>query len=99
MDKHVSNRTKLLTTLWLVLALGAVFSLARLGFLAGFEGLHGLKSHDTWRALYLGFKFDLRLAAILAMPAWLLLGNSEAPSGLAPWRSRLAPWLLALTLI
>lgn len=93
-----SYRTKLTSTLLLLAAIGLVLSLARLGFLLGFEGLHGLGEADTWRSLFLGLKFDLRLGAILVMPAWLLLGE-DAPAPTVPaWRNRLAPPLLALAL-
>ncbi len=64
-----SNRTKFFCILVMLAALGLAFSLARVGFLSGFEGLHGLREADTWRALYLGLKFDLRPAAIVVMPA------------------------------
>jgi len=83
----------------LLAAAGLVLSLARLGFLAGFEGLHGLRDPDTWRSLYLGMKFDLRLAAILVMPAWLLLLAGNPRPDVPTWRERLAPWVLATTLV
>ena len=98
MDMTASNRPKILSLTLLLGALGVVFTLARLGFLAGFEGLHGLRDSDTWRGLYLGMKFDLRLAAILVMPAWLLLGAGNPAPEAPTWRNRLAPWLLAITL-
>ncbi len=85
--------------LLLMAALGVVLSLARLGFLAGFEGLRGLQDPDTWRSIYLGLKFDLRLAAILVMPAWLLLLTGTPPPVIPTWRERLAPWVLAATLV
>ena len=94
-----SNRPKLLSLLLLLAAVGFVLSLARLGFLAGFEGLHGLRETDTWRSLYLGMKFDLRLAAILVMPVWLLLRKGNPESGRSSWWERLAPWLLTGTLV
>jgi len=93
-----SARPKILGLSLLLVALAVAFSLARLGFLAGFEGLHGLRDGDTWRGLYLGLKFDLRLAAILVLPAWLLLVEGEPAGAVRNWRSRLAPWLLAATL-
>lgn len=76
-------------------ALGLAFSMARVGFLFGFEGLHGLRDADTWRALYLGLKFDLRLASILVMPAWLLLRKGIPVQEPPTWRNRLGPWMLA----
>ena len=93
-----SKRSKILSMLWLLALVGGVLSLARLGFLAGFEGLRGLKDPDTWRSLYLGLKFDLRLVAILLMPAWLLLGAGNPEGAVPSWRQRLAPWLLAAAL-
>jgi len=93
-----SARPKIGGMILLLVAMGVVFSLARIGFLAGFEGLHGLREADAWRGLYLGFKFDLRLAAILVMPAWLLLANGEPAGAGQGWRQRLAPWLLAAAL-
>jgi len=98
MTQRVSTRSKLATILWLVGGLALVLSLARLGFLVGFEGLGAAQNPDTQRSLYLGFKFDLRLTAILVMPAWLLLNSGLPAANLAAWRVRLAPWLLALTL-
>jgi phosphoglycerol transferase MdoB-like AlkP superfamily enzyme len=98
MTMIASNRSKILSTLLLLAAIGLVLSLARLGFLAGFEGWHGLREGDTWRSLYLGLKFDLRLAAILVMPAWLLLSAGNPEPRTSTWRSRLAPWLLAAAL-
>jgi phosphoglycerol transferase MdoB-like AlkP superfamily enzyme len=89
----------MLTILMLVAALCTVFSLARLGFLAGFEGLQGLGNQDQWRALYLGFKFDLRLASLLAMPAWLLLVPGKPVPAHPGWRHRLGPWLLLASLV
>lgn len=93
-----SNRPKLSTMLYLLAITAGVFSLARLGFLGGFEGLHGLRDPEVWRALYLGLKFDLRLAAILVLPSWLLLGSGTPPVGPLTWRDRLAPWVLAAAL-
>jgi hypothetical protein len=83
----------------LFITMGVVFTLARLGFLAGFEGLHALGNPETRHGLYLGMKFDFRLAAILVMPAWLLLRDGSLPSGSPTWRDRLGPWVLALTLV
>ena len=90
-----SNRTKLFCILMMLVTLGLALSLARVGFLAGFEGLHGLRDADTWRALYLGLKFDLRLASILVMPAWLLLRAGTPVQEPPTWRNRLGPWVLA----
>ncbi|MBI1752462.1 MAG: sulfatase-like hydrolase/transferase [Acidobacteria bacterium] len=98
MDSSAPNRSKLQSVALLLLALALLFTVARLGFLAGFEGLRGLKDPDAWHGFYLGLKFDLRLAAILVMPVWLLLGNSETAPAVAPWRRALAPWLLILSL-
>ena len=95
---NAAGRPKSLNILLLLGILAMVLSLARLGFLAGFEGLHGLREADTWRSLYLGLKFDLRLAAILVMPAWLLLRTGSHEPGSPTWRIRLAPWLLGGTL-
>ena len=95
---HASNRSKITSMLLLALVFGVTLSLARLGFLAAFEGLRGLRDADTWRALYLGLKFDLRLAAILVMPAWLLLTAGQPLAGRPPWRVRLAPWILVAAL-
>jgi phosphoglycerol transferase MdoB-like AlkP superfamily enzyme len=95
---NASNRSKIMSMLLLLAALGVVLSLARLGFLVGFEGLHGFRDPDTWRSLYLGLKFDLRLAAILAMPAWLLLRTGNPSPETPTWRDRLAPWWLATAL-
>jgi len=93
MGMTASNRSKIGSLLILLAALAGLLSLARLGFLWGFEGLQGLRSPDTWRSLYLGLKFDLRLAAILVLPAWFLLRPGATAA--ASWRERLAPFLLA----
>ena len=76
----------------------AALQLFRFAFLWHFEGLAGLAHADAWRALYLGLKFDLRLTAILIMPAWLLLkeGGPRSPSA---WRDRIAPLSLVATLV
>jgi phosphoglycerol transferase MdoB-like AlkP superfamily enzyme len=76
-----------------------VFTLGRLGFLAGFENLRTLFDPDTLRALYLGLKFDLRLAAILVMPVWMVYAPGQAVPSRSRWRNLLAPWLLAATLM
>jgi phosphoglycerol transferase MdoB-like AlkP superfamily enzyme len=89
-----SDRPKILSIVMLLASMGVAFSLARLGFLTAFEGLHGLRDPDTWRALYLGLKFDLRLAAILVMPAWLLLRAGTPAPVPSTWRDRLGPWML-----
>ena len=63
-----------------------VLQFFRLAFLGYFQGLADLSHAETWRALYLGFKFDLRLTALLIVPAWLLLRpgtNRTAPTGRA----------------
>ena len=75
-------RTKLrLLALLFIILLGA-FVLLRLAFLVHFEGWHGFLEAGMPKALYLGLKFDLRLAAILVMPAWLLLqpGRGDGPA-------------------
>ncbi len=73
-----------------------VLQIFRFGFLAHFGSLADLNQPDTLRALYLGFKFDLRLVAILLMPAWLLLRPGMAvPQG---WQRWVAPFALALVL-
>jgi len=68
-----SSRTKLRLTLAALLATLLILQVFRLAFLAHFQGWQLLAEAETWRALYLGLKFDLRLAAILVMPVWLLL--------------------------
>jgi len=82
-------RTKVrLLALLAALLLGSLL-LARVAFLVHFEGWGGLVEGGVGRALYLGFKFDARLVAILLMPAWLLL---------KPGRGRGGAWSGALTL-
>lgn len=82
------------------MALGFVFvlTLFRLAFLAHFEGLSHLGKADVLRALYLGFKFDIRWTAILLVPAWLLLkpGAADAGNEKPRW---LPPLLLAGALV
>ncbi len=73
---------KLRFTLAVFLATTLVFQVFRFIFLGHFQGFHALTTAETWHALYLGLKFDLRLTAILVMPLWLLLkpGGPEAPT-------------------
>jgi len=76
------SRTKYRLILLAILATLLVLQVFRLAFLGHFQGLHALAGAETWRALYLGLKFDLRLAAILVMPVWLLLkpGHPDTPN-------------------
>ena len=69
----LAPRTKFqfLATLF-ALILGT-FVLLRLGFLVQFDGFRGFHEGGIAKALYLGLKFDARLAAILVLPAWLLM--------------------------
>lgn len=80
------------------LGLMALLSLFRLAFLQHFQGLAGLANGEAMRALYLGLKFDARWTAILLSPAWLLLkpGIAVERDG---WRTRIAPFLLTLSLV
>lgn len=76
-------RTKLRFLLLAGLLAVAGLQFFRLAFLGHFDSLGGLAHGETWRALYLGLKFDLRLVALALMPAWLLLnpGGTVAPLG------------------
>jgi len=78
-------RTKLRFTLTVFLAATLIFQVFRLAFLGHFGGFQLLSSSETWHALYLGLKFDLRLVAILVMPMWLLL-KAGGPRSTRPWR-------------
>lgn len=63
-----------------------IMFLARLAFLGYLAGrLEGQSLADILKALYIGFRFDLRWAAILSLPAGLLLS-------LPPLRRRLGGW-------
>jgi hypothetical protein len=77
------------------LALAAFLTLARLLFLALFAGPEGAFGPGVARALYLGLKFDLRWAAILLVPLWLLL---PPPRDAALPRPGLAAFALVLLL-
>ncbi|MGH7152182.1 MAG: hypothetical protein ACREIU_15865, partial [Planctomycetota bacterium] len=63
-------------TLGLALAVAllfwAVFAALRLAFWGAFEASEEAPSSDLARALVLGFKFDLRLALLVALPILLL---------------------------
>jgi phosphoglycerol transferase MdoB-like AlkP superfamily enzyme len=91
-------RTKLRFTLAVFLAATAAFLIFRVAFLGYFEGFRPLATGETWRAFYLGLKFDLRLAAILVMPVWLLLqpGDTTPPT---PRRDLAAAFTLAAALV
>jgi hypothetical protein len=69
-----------------------------LAFLWHFEGLAILRDSDTLRSLYLGLKFDARLAAIMVLPVWLLLRSGQDGEE-AAWRRWSAPASLALSLV
>ncbi len=89
-----SSRSK---TAFLALAgfgLLALLTLGRLVFLAHFHGLAW--ESGLGRALYLGFKFDLRWVAILVVPPWLMLNTGIANSSSA---SPLRRWVAAFTLL
>jgi len=66
-------RTKLRLLAVLLVLLAALFGLLRLAFLLRFGGSEGFAPH----ALYIGLKFDARLAAILLLPALLLLKGGD----------------------
>ncbi len=89
-------RTK--TSLLALAGLGLLLLLTagRVAFLATFHG--GAWELGLGRALYLGFKFDLRWVAILLAPPWLLLRTDQAVAGPA-WRRRLARLALPLALL
>jgi len=80
-------------------ALGALLAMTlfRLAFLQHFEGLKGLLDPPVRHSLYLGLKFDLRLVALLLVPAWLLLRRGGTARG-GGWRAAAAPISLALAL-
>ncbi|BDU74591.1 LTA synthase family protein [Mesoterricola silvestris] len=85
-------RTKLRLLAVLLALLVILFGLLRLAFLLRFGGAEGGTAH----ALYIGLKFDARLAAILVLPALLLLkaGNPGRPSRAALGALTLAAALL-----
>lgn len=76
------------------LLLALFFGLARLGFIAYFGGMKAFHEAGITRALYLGAKFDLRLALLILLPWWVLgrPGRPEVP------RASLGTALLALAL-
>ena len=82
---------------WMALATLALLALFRLAFLQHFEGLQGMAGAEVLRSLYLGLKFDLRLTALLLVPAWLLLKPGGRP-GEQGWRAVAGPAALALAL-
>jgi len=86
-------RFVLLSFLGLVLG----FQLFRLAFLWHFQGLGLLGEAGTLQALYLGLKFDARLAALLVTPAWLLLRPGQEGKTNS-WQRWAAPLSLALSL-
>lgn len=73
---------KIRSLAWLLLALLLGMTLFRVAFLLQFGHLADLREPEVRRAFYLGLKFDLRLALILLVPAWLLL----RPGGEEPQR-------------
>lgn len=80
------------------LLLLTAFSLARLGFIAHFEGLPAITGEGMARSLYLGLKFDMRLALLLLLPWWLLGRPGQAEVRRAPWGAALLALTLALYL-
>ena len=82
-----SPRTKLPLLVIVFAALLCLFTVLRLGFLLHFEGLRELAQTGTASALLLGLKFDVRLAALLVLPGWLLLrpgqGGRALPGALS----------------
>ncbi len=89
-----SSRSKTAFLALAGLSLLGLLTLGRLAFLGLFHGF-------TWeaglgRALYLGFKFDVRWVAILLVPPWLLLRTDAGTAGsVASWRR----WLALSTLL
>lgn len=79
----------------LFLAAVAMMTVARLAFVVTFDSLHRLGTAEGLRGLYLGLKFDLRWAAILVMPPWLL----ALPGEPTPRRRWLGALLLAAALV
>ena len=73
-------RTKIRLLAVLMIALVLLFSLLRLAFLHRFGASEGW----SWNALYIGMKFDARLAAILVLPALLLLRPGAPPRPARP---------------
>lgn len=94
----IPYRSKTATLALTFLGLLVLFTLFRLAFLAYFQGLQPMAQREVWWALFLGMRFDARLAAILVAPAWLLLTPGDLALGVPSWRRRLAPLGLAMTL-
>ena len=89
-----SSRSK---TAFLALAgfgLLVLLMLGRLAFLWHFQGLAW--ETGLGRALYLGFKFDVRWVAILLVPPWLLLRTeTDATGSVSPLRR----WMARISLV
>jgi phosphoglycerol transferase MdoB-like AlkP superfamily enzyme len=94
-----NTRSKLtfMTLVFVSLTLG--FALFRLAFLGYFEGFGALGTADVLRSMFLGTKFDMRLAAMLLVPAWLLLKpGAQVMEKPAYWRRIGGPLSLAAAL-
>jgi len=65
--------------LWPSLALLALMGLYRLFFIGQFHGLGLLREAGMGKALVLGLRFDLRMTALLALPALILLRLGSKP--------------------
>jgi phosphoglycerol transferase MdoB-like AlkP superfamily enzyme len=86
----IPHRVRLITTVFITNLL--VFLLLRLGFLFFFiPDTTPLFSSPILRALYLGFKFDARLAALICLPILILSGIPP----LNPFKNKIAryAWL------
>jgi phosphoglycerol transferase MdoB-like AlkP superfamily enzyme len=96
-ESFLSCRTKLRFTIAVFVAATLVLQIFRLVFIGYFEGLNHLAEVETWRALYLGLKFDMRLVAILVVPVWLLLKPGR-PGASSRWKDLFAALTLATAL-
>jgi len=79
----------------LALVLLVCLQAARLVFLWQFGSLSSLLSEAGQHSFYIGLKFDLRLIALMLMPAWLLLRPGTDPAR-GRWQGAL---VLALALV
>ena len=79
----------------LALVLLVCLQAARLVFLWQFGSLSALLSEAGQHSFYIGLKFDLRLIALMLMPAWLLLRPGTDPAR-GRWQGAL---VLALALV